>query len=92
MKFITTSNDPSSYGSEFDPDDLGGLNERIESAARLAGIDIIQGDPHITTRMADERREQGDDEIDWFAQWCATGYRYSTRQWAAWFRRQMEVA
>jgi hypothetical protein len=35
MKFITTSNDPSSYGSEFDPDDLGGLNERIESAARL---------------------------------------------------------
>jgi hypothetical protein len=88
MKFITTSTDPSSYGAGFDPTKLDALNSRIAAAAERAGIDVIHGDPYRTQQLANERDENGDSKIDWFAHWCSVGFRYSTKQWSNWFRKQ----
>ena len=83
MNFVTLSTDPSSYGSAFDPADVSVLNATIREAAEKAGVDVIEG--YSTTRQSEERRDNGDEELDWFATWCAGGHEWNQEQWNEWF-------
>lgn len=82
MKFITLSTDPTSYGSEFEGD-IKALNNRIRAAAEANEIDVVEGND--THPIGEQRQADGDIEIDWFAQWCADGHRWTAQQWKHWF-------
>ena len=54
----------------------------IRQAAEDAGVVV-----YLNCTPSQEVRDNGT-EIDWFAEWCATGHEWDESQWIEWFRKQ----
>lgn len=78
MKYITCTDSPEVFGSEFDGDPSD-ENDAVAEAAEAAGIRVIRGDDSFAV-LRDAEALDGT-EIDWFSQWCKN----KNTNWTKWF-------
>jgi len=81
-KFITIHEDSDYWGAIPPGCDLDDEMTKIIDAAEDAGVVV-----YLNCTPSQEVRDNGT-EIDWFAEWCATGHEWDESQWIEWFRKQ----
>src|SRR5687768_10239094 len=83
-KFITIPRDPHSwlppYPEPSDPIDYAAQSQKIEAAARAAGLDVVYGENLFDTDGRDPANE-----INWMPFWSTQGYEWDAARWEAHF-------
>lgn len=82
IRYITLTDDPCCFGSEFDGDPAE-INDALEAAAFECGIEVYRDtDSEQVRRKVDASDPDGlGSEIDWFSQWCKD----PETDWLHWF-------
>lgn len=71
------------YPEPPDPVDYASEAEKIESAARAAGLDVVYGES-----LFDSDGRDPVNEINWMPFWSAQGYDWDAGRWEAHFRAE----
>ena len=83
-KFITIPRDPNSWLPPYPqppaPVNYAAESEKIEAAARAAGLDVVYGQ-----NLFDSDGRDPADEINWMPVWSAGGHDWDEARWKAHF-------